>query len=222
MRFQPKYGSDYKEKYFPGYPPDFDWRYFLCAPKDQWIKGYFQGNEPFGIYNMHPDFPVIKGTLPGLYPFCFVKHTINASEPEFTELLLNLDTIWFFPGKMVALLTWRGGTEVADDEAEQISHLILGYEDRAYMPRTKDHYRHALERRIGSKDPLLNNFNTEDLIPPGHKCAMQLLQEMALSDTKKGEFGKNLDGNIDYRRNVRASAYTRHKIHQIKNRGRAF
>lgn len=197
MQFQARYGSDYKEKYFPGYPPDFDWHYFLCAPKDQWVEGFLKGNEPFEIHHMHPDVPLIKGNLPGLYPRCFVRHTINASEPEFTELVLNLDTIWFFPEKMTALLIWRRCLRVGDDEAEQISHVLLGYEDRSHTPRTIEHYCNALERRLRSKDPLLNHFNTEDLIPPGHTCAMQLLQEMALPDSQKGEFEKNINAKID-------------------------
>ena len=197
MRYQPKYDSSYKQKYFPGYPPDFDWHYFLYAPKDQWIDGFFCGDEPFELHNMHPEFPLVKGNLPGLYPRCFINHTINSSEPEFTELALNLDTVWFFPEKKLALLIWRGGIEVADDEASQIQHCILGYERRSDVPRTKEYYYQALQRRITSNDPLLNNFNTEDLIPPGHKCAMEILQEKAFADIKPSEFGNNMDAKAE-------------------------
>lgn len=197
MRYQPKYDSSYKQKYFPGYPPDFDWHYFLYAPQDQWIDGFFTGDEPFELHNMHPEFPLIKGTLPSVYPRCFINHTIHSSEPEFTELSLNLDTVWFFPEKMLALMIWRGGIEVADDEASQIQHCILGYERRSDEPRTKEYYYQALQRRITSKDPLLNNLNTEDLIPPGHKCAMEILQEKAFADITPSEFGKNMDAKAD-------------------------
>jgi uncharacterized protein YjbI with pentapeptide repeats len=193
MRFQPKYDSSYKEKYFPGYPPDFDWHYFLSAPQDQWIDGFFRGDEPFEIYNMHPEVSHIKGNLPGLYPRCFIHHTIHSEQPEFMELMLNLDTVWFFPEKMLALLIWRGGIEVADDEASQILHCILGYERHSDEPRTKTYYFEALQKRLNSNDPLLNNFNTEDLIPPGHKCAMEILQEKAFENTTPSEFAKNID-----------------------------
>jgi uncharacterized protein YjbI with pentapeptide repeats len=191
-RFQGTYNKSYLKKYFPGYPEDFDWRYFLCAPKDQWYDGYFQGNEPFEIHNMHPDIPVIQGNLPGLYARCFLLHTLDGEEPEFAELPLNLDTVWFFPEKLLALLIWRGTTEVADEEAEQVSHVLAAYEDRGHTPRSYEYYRLALDRRLNSDDALLANLNTEDLVPPGAKCAMELLQEMALVDAGESAFSRNL------------------------------
>jgi uncharacterized protein YjbI with pentapeptide repeats len=197
MRFQGTYDKDYKKKYFPGYPEDFDWHHFHCGPEDQWIKGFFEGNETFEIRNMHPDVPVIEGALPGLYARCFIRHTINSDEPEFTELPMNLDTIWFFPEKMLALLIWRKGIEVADDEAEQITDVLLAYEDRVQEPRDLEYYRKALEKRMNSDDALLNNLNTEDLIPLGHKCAMELLQENAFAGDEESEFAKNIDAKAE-------------------------
>ena len=197
MRFQGTYDKDYKKKYFPGYPEDHDWRYFLCAPEDQWIKGFFKGDEQYAISNMHPDLPKISGTLPGLYARCFIRRTINSAEPEFIELPMNLDTIWLFPEKMLALLIWRKGIEVADDEAGQITDVLLAYEDGAHEPRDLEYYRNALEKRMNSDDALLNNLNTEDLIPVGHKCAMELLQERAFSGDEESEFAKNIDAKAD-------------------------
>jgi uncharacterized protein YjbI with pentapeptide repeats len=199
MKFQGKYNKKYLKKYFPGYPEDFDWHYFLCAPDDQWIEGYYQGNEPFEIHNMHPDIPVIQGTLPGLYARCFLMHTLNGAEPEFAELPLDFDTIWFFPEKLLALLIWRGVTEVADDEAEEITHVLAAYEDRAQKPRGLEYYRNSLEKRMNSDDALLNNLNTQDLIPEGHKCAMELLMEMGLSEAEgeESELVKNMDAKAE-------------------------
>ena len=197
MRFQGTYDADYKIKYYPGYPADLDWRYFLSAPEDQRIKAYFQGNEPFTITHMHPELPTISGALPGLVPRCFALRSKNGGAPEFVELGLNLDTIWFFPEKLLALLTWRKGIEVGDDEASEISHAILAYEDGTKKPRPPEHYQKALELRMNSDDALLNNFSTEDLIPDGHKCAMELLQEMAFEKSEPSEFSKNMDAKAD-------------------------
>ena len=191
-RFQGTYNKTYLKKYFPGYPEDFDWRYFLCAPEDQWIEGYFQGDEPFEIHNMHPDIPVIQGNLPGLYARCFLLHTLDGEEPEFAELPLNLDTVWFFPEKRLALVIWRGTTEVADDEAENVSHVLAAYEDRAQPSRDYEYYRRAFDRRVNSDDAFLANLNTEDLIPDGAMCAMELLQEMALADAGESAFAQNM------------------------------
>lgn len=196
MAYQPKYGNDYLEKFFPGYPGNLDWHAFLCAPRDQWRSVFFQGDEPFAIHNMHPDRPLLQGRLPGLHPRCFLRHTVNTPHPVFSELSLKLDTVWFFPEELLALLIWRGGMQVADDEAEQISHVLLGYELRGQAPKDEADYARALERRLGSSDALLNNFNTGDLIPAGHLCAMELLMDMALADDRKGEFEKNLEAKV--------------------------
>ncbi len=193
MQFQGTYDNSYMKNYFPGYPKDFDWHYFLCAPQDQWIDGYFRGNESFEIYNMHPNIPVIKGTLPNMYARCFLQHTIDNDTPQFEELPLNLDTVWFFPEKLLALCIWRGAKEVSDDEAEQISHVLVGYESRLHETRSCQHYKQALDRRLNSDDSLLNYFNTEDLIPVGDKCAMELLQEMALEDSEESAWAENMD-----------------------------
>ncbi len=197
MRFQGTYNRKYLKKYFPGYPEDFDWSYFLCAPEDQWCDSYFQGNEPFEIHNMHPDIPVMQGNLPGLYARCFLMHTLNSEAPELAELPLDLDTIWFFPEKSLALLIWRGVTEVSDDEADDITHVLAAYEDRAHSPRTYEHYLQAFEKRLNSDDALLNNLNTQDLIPLGAKCAMELIQEMAFADDEPSEFAKNIDAKTE-------------------------
>jgi uncharacterized protein YjbI with pentapeptide repeats len=198
--YQGTYDEHYMEKYFPGYPGDFDWRYFNCAPKDQWIDEYYKGNEDFEIYGMHPTKSMVKGRLPGLKPRCFLQNHIGRtitpnddSNLAFTELALNLDTVHFFPENELALLTWRGTIQVNDDEGEEIKNAIFAYESDSQTAQTKDYYLSALNRRLQSKDHLLNHFNTQDLIPNGHKCAMEILQEMALADFGDSELGKNLD-----------------------------
>ncbi|MBC8440586.1 MAG: DUF2169 domain-containing protein [Deltaproteobacteria bacterium] len=194
MKYQGTYDSDYKNKYFPGYPEDHDWKYFLCAPSNQWIKDFYKGDESFSINNMHPEIPIIEGRLPGLYTRCFINQG-KEGEAVFGELPLNLDTIWFFPEKLLGLLIFRGVIEVEDDEAENISHVLCAYEDKSQEPRSLEYYKAAFEKRENSDDALLNNLNTKDLIPEGHKCAMELLMEMGLSelDGEESAFSKNMD-----------------------------
>ena len=193
MRYQPHYGEDYLKRYYPGYPAGFDWRYFLCAPEDQWIQGYFRGDEPFELHHLHPSQPVLRGRLPGLRARCFIRHGPPGQEPELAELPTNLDTVWFFPGKGLALLIWRGALEVQDDEASRVTHFLTAYEDSVQAPRSLDDYRAALERRLPGTDRLLNGLNTEDLIPPGHKCAMEILQERAQSQPRGSALARNID-----------------------------
>ena len=196
MKYQGTYNSDYKKKYFPGYPEDHDWKSFLCAPFDQWTRGFYKGNENFSIFNMHPEIPVIKGCFPGLYVRCFINQK-KKEEEVFGELPLNLDTIWFFPEKLIALLIFRGVTEVEDDEAETISDILCTYEDKSQQPRSIEYYKAAFEKRKNSNDDLLTNLNTQDLIPEGHKSAMELLMAKALSDDNDSEFSKNIDAKAE-------------------------
>lgn len=192
MQYQGTYNSDYKQNFFPGYPDDHNWKYFLCAPSDQWIKDYFKGNENFGLYNMHPEKPSIEGTLPGLYARCFVNRVQEAGH-KFGELLLNLDTIWLFPEKLLGLLLFRGTTKVVDDEAQDVTEILCAYEDPSQPTRSIDYYKTAFEKRQNSDDDLLINLNTQDLIPDNHKSAMELLMATALNGDSDSELKKNID-----------------------------
>ncbi|MCK5098887.1 MAG: DUF2169 domain-containing protein, partial [Desulfobacteraceae bacterium] len=197
MKYQGTYNSDYKKKYFPGYPEDHDWKFFLCSASDQWITDFYRGDESFSLYNMHPEIPLIQGSLPGLYARCFINQKKQGQE-LFGELPLNLDTIWFFPEKVLALLVFRGVTEVEDDEAEEITHVLSAYEDKAQQHRSLEYYKEAFEKRKNGNDDLLKNLNTQDLIPEGHKTAMAILMDTALDENMdSGEFAKNMDAKAD-------------------------
>ncbi len=192
MQYQGTYDESYVEKYFPGYPADHDWRFFMTAPDDQWQEDFFIGKESFELHNLHPEKPLIRGRLPGYLVRCFLNQQVDGGR-KFHELKLNLDTVWFFPETDLALLIWRKGIDVADDEAGEITDILLAYESSSDSPRPIDHYQAALEKRLRSDDALLNNFNTSDLIPIGAKCAMELLQESALADTKDSPFSDNMN-----------------------------
>lgn len=191
-RFQGTYNNGYLADYFPGHPVDMDWALFNCAAEDQWTKGFWRGDEVFEVRNMHPDHPVLKGRLPGLYARAFLKHRIGGAAPTFSELKLNCDTIWLFPGQKVALTIWRGVTEVGDDEARDVDALLVAYERRSDPPRSASHYEEALALREPGDDPLLNYFKTPDLIPVGAVCAMEGLQKMALEDTEPSALSQNM------------------------------
>jgi len=197
-RYLGTYDDQYMKKYFPGYPADFDWRFFHCAPQDQWHSDYYQGNESFEIHHMHQEKPRISGKLPGLYARCFINRKTGDSQPTFSELAMNLDTVWFFPEKELGLMIWRATIEVEDDDASQIKQMVAAYEGRTDTPRPLDHYQKALDLRLNSDDGFLNNFKTRDLIAEGEKTAMTLLFEDALSDIpEQSELTKNLTEKVE-------------------------
>jgi uncharacterized protein YjbI with pentapeptide repeats len=189
-RFQGTYDDSYLQKYYPGYPDDFDWHYFMSAAEDQWSKEYYVGDETYALHNLHPDQPLIKGKLPGFTARCFAQ---LAGKPELQEVALNLDTVWFFPGSDLGQLIWRGGFDVDDDEATSVKHLLLAYENQKDAPRDLLHYETAFAGLVSSKGSLLSQLSSDDLIPVDEKCALQILQDNALQDTEESAFEKNMD-----------------------------
>ncbi|MEA1966868.1 MAG: DUF2169 domain-containing protein, partial [Thermodesulfobacteriota bacterium] len=181
-KYKGTYNLDYKEKYFPGHPADMDWKMFLSTTDDQWHKGFFMGDEEYLLKNLHPEISRIEGKLPGLYARCFVNQK-KQGEDTFGEIPLNLDTIWFFPEKMLALLIFRGVIKVDDDEAESITHVLGAYEYLSQSRRSLEYYHAALEKRIQNDDAFLKLLTTSDLIPEDHKCAMEVLFDMGVSET---------------------------------------
>ncbi len=196
-RFQGTYDKRYMENFFPGYPQDMDWRLFMNAAEDQWIDGFFTGDEIFELYNMHPENPVQTGKLPGLFPRCFIKDKQELNDDPFKEVKLHLDTVWFFPDKDLVQLIWRGGMVISSDEPEDISHMLLAYENSNDLQRNHEHYRHSMEHRIQNKDPLQDSLNTKDLIPLGDASAMQLLQKSALENTSESSFSDNMEKKVN-------------------------
>ncbi|PCJ86087.1 MAG: hypothetical protein COA54_09625 [Thiotrichaceae bacterium] len=195
MQYQGTYDERYVEKYYPGYPEDFDWHFFMTSAQDQWFDGYFKGDESFTLHNLHPENAKISGTLPGYRVRCFYDETTNSAS-KFNELSLNLDTVWFFPETDLALLIWRGGVSVSDDDASAITDIVCAYEDEN-TSRTPEDYKIALDKRRNSNDALLNNFNTSDLIPAGAKCAMELLQEKIFQGASSSPFSDNLEAKTE-------------------------
>ncbi|BDU73732.1 DUF2169 family type VI secretion system accessory protein [Mesoterricola silvestris] len=191
--FQPDCGPDYLHRDFPGYPAGFDWRFFLCGPGEQRLPGYFRGDESYAFHHLHPEIEVLQGRLPGFRVRCFLNQDLGGA-PQFSELSMNLDTVWCFPAQSLLWLFWRGGREVADDEASRITHLLAAFESPG-APRGLDHYREALARRLEAQDPLLDVLATQDLIPPDQACALERLT--APAQPAPSAFSRNMEAQKD-------------------------
>lgn len=62
------YDADWLATRWPWLPDDVDYRHFLAAGPDQWIDGYFRGDEPLSLVHLHPTLPDFQGFLPGIRP----------------------------------------------------------------------------------------------------------------------------------------------------------
>ncbi|WP_028583999.1 DUF2169 domain-containing protein [Desulfogranum mediterraneum] len=137
------YGGNWLEERWPWFPDDFNPEFFNTAPADQYISGFFQGNEPLELINMHPDLPLIQSHLPGQRPRCFLTRRKTLSpdgESEFIELHHQLDTVWLFPTVLRGLLLYRGTLEVLDDEYADIERIYVAAEQLDGEAHSIEHY----------------------------------------------------------------------------------
>lgn len=172
------YDQKYIETRMPGFPDDLDYKYFNDAAMDQWIAGYFKGDEQYEIRNMHPEHALIKGQIPGVYGRAFVNHAV-AGEIKFKEIPTQLDTIWLFPGATMGVLIHRGTLEVAEDDAADIKQLLVANENTKDSPRSLTHYENELALRTDPAESYKYLMYTAPLIPEGCRCGFKVLQENA-------------------------------------------
>lgn len=176
------YDETYIQTRIPGFPDDLDFTFFNDAPRDQWQKGFYEGNEAFTIHNMHPEKPVLKGRLPSIHGRSFVYQMEN-DEPQFKEIATRLDTVWFFPEDKLGVLIHRGTIQVAEDDSTDIRQVLIAHENMADEQRSTNHYRTELDARLDPETGGLRMMNSTPLIPEGCVCGFQLL-------------GKNPDGPV--------------------------
>jgi len=137
------YDQKWLETRWPWFPEDMDWTYFNAAQEDQQIAGYFTGDEKVVIENMHPECVKIETTLPGLRMRCFIEKHAEGKE-IFKELKSRLDTIWLFPEQEMGALIWRATIEIKDEDATDISAVVIGHELFADEERPLEYYRQLL------------------------------------------------------------------------------
>jgi uncharacterized protein YjbI with pentapeptide repeats len=158
------YDHRWLEKHFPGLPPDAEAELFNVAPEDQWIEGFFQGDEEFLVENMHPDKPRIVGRLPGLAARCFVTRR-TSDEETFVEIPMRWDTVWLLPTAGLGIVIAHGTHPVNEDDGADIVHLVCACEDPA-LRRPIEHYRAAVARRLDKDKGALAGVSDSDLMPP--------------------------------------------------------
>ncbi|MBI4955048.1 MAG: DUF2169 domain-containing protein [Myxococcales bacterium] len=172
------YDRSYLETDFPGLARDADWTMFNTASPDQWAPGHFSGDESFVLENLHPTRRRIEGRLPGAAMRIFI---VRKGEPvaEPTSLAMRLETVWFFPDVERAVLIYRGTTDVSEDDADDLEHLLIACEDAA-APKPDAHYCDALAARLDPERQMEAMKREDDFLPawPATDVA-ELVDEMA-------------------------------------------
>ena len=159
-----KYGKQYSNTRAPFFSEDFDWSYFFCAPADQRMDGYFNGDEPVQLLNLHPQHEVLRFSLPGVKPRAFV----NDVQGNFREVDLQLDTVSIDTIDNRVALLWRGLTPVQDIDFDDVTILYVDCEPEA---KTLAEYKAATLK--WEADPI----GIDDALPKEFREAMEAGQK---------------------------------------------
>lgn len=145
-----EFGQPWLKQTWPHLPDTTDLAYFQTAPLDQRLPGFFQGDEPIQLLNMHPTRPLIASSLPKLRARCFINRRVAGGE-EFTELQTRAETVWLFPELECGIVLYRAVANTSDEDADDVLHLMAQWESLADWPRSFDDYHDEFRRRLLKK-----------------------------------------------------------------------
>ncbi len=135
-----EYGASYRKTRAPYFAEDFDWSFFNAAPADQQLP-YLRGDEELSFQGLHPVHDLYTSRLPGLRVRAFVKDR----DGLFREVKLVLDTLLADLDQERIVLTWRGLTEVREDDLSDVTFALVAAEPLADPPLPEAHYRARLD-----------------------------------------------------------------------------
>lgn len=118
------YDARWLSSRWPWLPEDFDWSYYNSSPLDQQIEGFWRGDEPIVIENLHPVESRIETCLPGRRARAFLR-SIGGGKRRFEEIPLRLDTICVDAESSEVICLWRGLREVGDESLSDVEHLFV-------------------------------------------------------------------------------------------------
>lgn len=164
------YDTHWRENLFPGFSEDMDWRFFNAAPPEQrWAdRDSIPGGTPYEVWNMHTTLPVQRGHLPDWRTRAFIarKTAPGQREPEhFDEVPMRHTTAWFFPHLAQVALIYHGEIGIAEDDADDITHVMPAIEAAGDPPRPLAHYFAILQRRCHPETGALYAARDDELLP---------------------------------------------------------
>jgi len=134
------YGKEYAESRWPWFPEDFDWSHFNAAPEDMQLQGYLRGDEELYFENLHPLHSEYASRLPGIRVRCFMNQlpSPDSEQPRFLEVPMNLDTLWVDMEAEQVVLVWRGWTQVASEDHEDVQDIFIMSEALSQRPASTE------------------------------------------------------------------------------------
>lgn len=179
------YDMKWVREQLPGFARDMDLSMWNVTAPDQQIDGFFAGDEELRVENMHPTRPSLVGRLPGVVARCFVTQR-RVDGDVFREIPMRLDTVTLIPQFERCILAFRGLTEVAEEDHDDIIHLMVAC-DKKGEERPVEHYRAVLGRRLDPKRESIEALRDQDLVPTfargkGDRGDVDQMAELAQSE----------------------------------------
>jgi len=159
------YDDAWYQTRFPNFAKDMDWSIFNTAQPDQWLPGFFKGDERIEVSGMHPDVPVQSTQLPAYRVRCFITEKTETEE-AFREVPMQPETLWLFPNASHMVLIYRGVLEIGTDDASSVLHLVAGIEALG-EPKPVQHYRSVLAQRLDKRRGAVHALDDGPLLPTG-------------------------------------------------------
>jgi len=215
QRLGREYDDHWKDHLFPGFSRDMDWRYFNVASPDQWLgdgDGELAG-APFEIRNMHPEDAVIRGTLPDWRACGFIVRGVeppigSEAMPEakhFEQLPMQLTTAWFFPHLDRLALVFHGAVPVTENDAEDVSHMMIALEDPRAAPRDPGHYWQVLYSRCDPEGAPFVVLDDTVLLP--EECIGPWLDTGGEDEELPDAMARNMRSRAEHARERLSQAY---------------
>jgi len=123
---------------WPWLPEDVDYDHFLSTAPDQWVAGFFRGDETVSLVHLHPTRATFTGLLPGIRPRLAVVRRPPVTEGSAAargfdrdsplpaeEVPLVLDTVWIDAEHDKLVLVWRGLAAIATPKMPDIASVTL-------------------------------------------------------------------------------------------------
>jgi uncharacterized protein YjbI with pentapeptide repeats len=191
------YDAKWLKERYPGYAEDLDPSFFNVAPADQWIDGYFRGDESFVLEHLHPTEPRIESRLPGLRARCFITREGDAAQ-QLEEIELRIDTVQLLPHRKRGVVIFRGATEVSEDDAADVK-VLLGAVEKMGEPRPLSHYQTVLAQRLDPKRGYLYVLRDRDLAPERDPAAPRFDEDVLGDEELLGKRDNLLITNMRHR-----------------------
>lgn len=173
----------YKKKYlktmWPWFAEDFDWGYFNAAPPTQQTD-YLHGDEPLFLENLIDDQESFESKLPGIHIRCFINKIPEnkAGRELFSEVTMNLDTLWIDTDAKKLVLVWRGWSNVLSEEFEEINHIYIASEPLSgKTPQTVPYYEGLFHQCLKEEEENWEEAEPEEAPPVDDSDTDKLIAE---------------------------------------------